>query len=375
MTIWDSGTYDTEKFIDPRDDSGADGGQKGEVIVNLHGKRITGRYALIRTNGKQWLVHRMKDQRPAGSMPVGLAPMLPTTGSVAGLTAEEWAFEGKWDGYRLILECDSGQLRALARSGRDVTAEFPALQRLAHELSDHRVVLDGEVVAPDHKGLPSFALLQNRTPGADIRFWAFDLLYLDGKSLLRTKYRDRRRLLEVLVTGTESMTVPQQLSGDGAAALAYSQDQGWEGVVAKRLDSTYVPGRTQSWIKAKNWSSQEVVIGGWRKGQGGRSSGIGALLMGIPVEGGLRYAGRVGTGFTERELSSLKERLEPLHRAESPFDAPLSTVEAKDVQFVEPVLVAEVRYGDRTPGGILKHSSWRGLRTDKSVRDVELDLG
>lgn len=97
--------------------------------------------------------------------------------------------------------------------------------------------------------------------------------------------------------------------------------------------------------------------------------------MGIPVEGGLRYAGRVGTGFTERELSSLKERLEPLHRAESPFDAPLSTAEAKDVQFVEPVLVAEVRYGDRTPGGILKHSSWRGLRTDKSVRDVELDLG
>lgn len=375
VTIWDSGTYDTEKFIDPRDDSGADGGQKGEVIVTLHGKRITGRYALIRTNGKQWLAHRMKDQRPAGSMPAGLAPMLPTTGSVAGLTAEEWAFEGKWDGYRLILECDRGQLRALARSGRDVTAEFPALQRLAHELSDHRVVLDGEVVVPDQRGLPSFALLQNRTPGADIRFWAFDLLYLDGKSLLRTKYRDRRRLLEVLVTGTESMTVPQQLSGDGAAALAYSQDQGWEGVVAKRLDSTYVPGRTQSWIKAKNWSSQEVVIGGWRKGQGGRSSGIGALLMGIPVEGGLRYAGRVGTGFTERELSSLKERLEPLHRAESPFDAPLSTAEAKDVQFVEPVLVAEVRYGDRTPGGILKHSSWRGLRTDKSVRDVELDLG
>lgn len=371
VTIWDSGTYDTEKFIDPHDDDEA----KGEVIVTLHGRRITGRYALIRTNGKQWLAHRMKDQRSAASMPVGAAPMLPTAGSVAGLDADEWAFEGKWDGYRLILECDRGQLRALARSGRDVTAEFPALRRLAHELADHRVVLDGEVVVLDHKGLPSFALLQNRTAGTDTEFWAFDLLYLDGKSLLRTKYRDRRRLLEVLGSGTESMTVPDLLSGDGVAALAYSHDHGWEGVVAKRLDSTYGPGRTRSWIKAKNWSSQEVVIGGWRKGQGGRSSGIGALLMGIPFQDGLRYAGRVGTGFTEKELAALKERLEPLHRTESPFSAELSAVEAKDVQFVEPVLVAEVRYGDRTPGGILKHSSWRGLRPDKSVRDVELDLG
>ncbi|WP_078310410.1 MULTISPECIES: ATP-dependent DNA ligase [unclassified Mycobacterium] len=375
VTIWDSGTYDTEKFIDPRDDSASDGGAKGEVIVTLHGKRISGRYALIRTGGKQWLAHRMKDQRSPATMPAGLAPMLPATGSVAGLAADEWAFEGKWDGYRLILECDHGRMRALARSGRDVTAEFPALRRLAHELADHRVILDGEVVVLDSKGLPSFSLLQNRTAGTETEFWAFDLLYLDGKSLLHTKYRDRRRLLDVLGSGTETMTVPEQLNGDGATALAHSHDQGWEGVVAKRLDSSYAPGRTQSWIKAKNWSSQEVVIGGWRKGQGGRSSGIGALLMGIPDDGGLRYAGRVGTGFTEKELASLKERLEPLHRDESPFSAPLSAVESKDVQFVEPALVGEVRYGDRTPGGILKHSSWRGLRTDKSVGDVELDLG
>ncbi len=376
VTIWDAGTYDTEKFIDPRDDSEAEGGQKGEVIVALHGRRISGRYALIRTNGKQWLAHRMKDQRPPVDkhrMPVGLAPMLPTTGSVAGLAADEWVFEGKWDGYRLILECDHGQLRALARSGRDVTGEFPALQRLARELADHRVVLDGEVVVLNPKGLPSFSLLQNRAAGAATEFWAFDLLYLDGKSLLRTKYRDRRRLLDVLGRATESMTVPEQLNGSGVEALAYSEARGWEGVVAKRLDSTYDPGRTQSWIKAKNWSSREIVIGGWRKGQGGRSSGIGALLMGIPDEGGLRYAGRVGTGFSEKELSSLKEQLKPLHRAESPFNAPLSTAEAKDVQFVEPVLIAEVRYGDRTPGGILKHSSWRGLRPDVSVDELQLD--
>lgn len=361
VTIWDHGTYDTEKFLDR------------EVIVTLHGKRISGRYALIRTDGKQWLAHRMKDQRPANAMPLGLAPMLPSTGSVAGFSADEWAFEGKWDGYRLILECDKGQLRALARSGRDVTAEFPALQRLARELADHRVVLDGEVVMLDSAGLPSFSLMQNRTPDADVRFWCFDLLYLDGNSLLHTRYRDRRRLLEVLGSGTDAMTVPPQLEGDGAEALTHSVAMGWEGVVAKRLDSNYVSGRTQSWIKAKNWLGREVVIGGWRAGKGGRSSGIGALLMGIPDAEGLRYAGRVGTGFTERELASLKALLEPLHRDESPFSTPLSAADAKDVQFVEPVLVAEVRYGDRSADGILRHSSWRGLRPDKSVD--ELDIG
>jgi bifunctional non-homologous end joining protein LigD len=142
-------------------------------------------------------------------------------------------------------------------------------------------------------------------------------------------------------------------------------------VVAKRRDSSYQPGRrSASWIKDKYWNTQEVVIGGWRVGEGGRSSGIGALLMGIPGPDGLHFAGRVGTGFTERELDNLKKTLAPLHTDESPFDASLPARDAKGVTFVKPTLVGEVRYSEWTPDNRLRQSSWRGLRPDKKPSEV-----
>jgi bifunctional non-homologous end joining protein LigD len=166
--------------------------------------------------------------------------------------------------------------------------------------------------------------------------------------------------------------VPDLLPGDGAEALEYSRQQRWEGVVAKRWDSTYQPGRrSSSWIKDKNWNTQEVVIGGWKEGTGGRTSGIGSLLMGIPVEGGLQYVGRVGTGFTERELARLKDILTPLRTDKSPFVTPLPRQDAKGVTFVEPRLVGEVRYSEWTADGRLRHPSWRGLRPDKSPDEVK----
>ena len=251
-----------------------------EVIVNLHGSRISGRYALIQTKGDQWLAHRMKDQQVFEFD--GLAPMFATHGSVAGLKKGQWAFEGKWDGYRLLVDADHGDMRLRSRSGRDVTREYPQLASLAADLADHHVVLDGEVVALNEAGVPSFNEMQNRVRATRIEFWAFDLLYLDGRSLLRAKYSDRRKLLETLGSAGE-LIVPELLPGDGADALEYSRKHGWEGVVAKRRDATYQPGRrSASWIKDKHWNTQEVVIGGWRAGEGGRSSGIGALLMGIP---------------------------------------------------------------------------------------------
>lgn len=356
VIIWDSGTYDAEKFLDD------------EVIVNLHGAKISGRYALIQTNGDQWLAHRMKDQKVFEFDTI--APMLATHGSVTALKAGQWAFEGKWDGYRLLIEIDHGDFRVRSRRGREVTQEYRELRWLADDLADHHLVLDGEAVVLDSSGVPNFHEMQNRGKGSRVEFWAFDLLYLDGRSLLRARYRDRRKLLEMLAAGS-NLSVPDLLPGDGKEALEHSGERGWEGVIAKKRDSTYQPGRrSSSWIKDKHWNTQEVVIGGWKAGEGGRSSGIGSLLMGIPSAGGLRFAGRVGTGFTERDLAKLKKTLAPLHTDESPFDPPLPRSEARGVTYVQPVLVGEVRYSEWTPDDRLRQSSWRGLRPDKEASEV-----
>lgn len=360
VIIWDSGTYEAEKFDDTA--------EKGEVIVNLHGSKISGRYALIQTSGNQWLAHRMKDQKVFEFDTI--APMLATHGSVTALKASQWAFEGKWDGYRLLVEADHGALRVRSRRGRDVTREYPELESLATDLAEHHVVLDGEAVVLDGSGVPNFHEMQNRGRGSRVEFWAFDVLYLDGRSLLRARYSDRRKVLEMLSAGSD-LIVPELLPGDGAQALEHSGKRGWEGVIAKRRDSTYQPGRrSSSWIKDKHWNTQEVVIGGWKAGEGGRSSGIGSLLMGIPTGDGLHFAGRVGTGFTERDLANLKKTLAPLHTDESPFHPPLPRSEARGVTYVEPVLVGEVRYSEWTPDNRLRQSSWRGLRPDKEASEV-----
>lgn len=365
MIIWDTGTYEAEKFNDVPPDSTKEG---GEVIINLRGEKVDGRYALIQTDGKNWLAHRMKDQkRPhAGD----LAPMLSTEGSVARLKASQWAFEGKWDGYRVIVDADRGRLTVRSRRGRDVTGEFPQFEAVAADLADHHVILDGEAVALDESGVPSFSEMQNRARSTRVEFWAFDILHLDGRSLLRAKYSDRRRILEALAEGG-GLIVPDQLPGDGPEAMEYARKMRWEGVVAKKRDSTYQPGRrSKAWIKDKVWNTQEVVIAGWRQGEGGRSSGIGSLMLGIPADGGLQFVGRVGTGFTDKALAELKKTLKPLETKESPFNERLPRQDAKGVTFVRPELVGEVRYSERTSDNRLRQASWRGLRPDKEPGEV-----
>lgn len=372
VIVWDTGTYETEKFNDNSPDGPDEG---GEVIVTLHGEKIQGRYALIQTEGKNWLAHRMKDQQSTTPDPKDFAPMLATEGSVEKLKATQWAFEGKWDGYRVLVEADHGRLQLRSRRGRDVTAEYPQFQALAADLADHHVVLDGEAVALDDHGVPSFGEMQNRARSTRVEFWAFDILWLDGRSLLRAKYSDRRKLLDALAVGG-GLIVPEPLTGDGPEAMEHARENRFEGVVAKKRDSTYQPGRrSASWIKDKIWNTQEVVIGGWRQGEGGRSSGIGALVLGVPGPDGLQFAGRVGTGFTEKELSKLKSMLKPLHTEESPFEAPLPKLDAKGVTFVRPELVGEVRYSERTSDHRLRQPSWRGLRPDKVPDEVVWESG
>jgi bifunctional non-homologous end joining protein LigD len=389
MTIWDSGTYATEKW---RDD---------EVIVVLHGSRAIGRYALIRTDGKNWLMHRMKDQNPdsaesmakgAGQQPVSrppdIAPMLATAGTLADLSggprgAPGWRFEAKWDGIRAIATVVGGSVSLRSRAGNDLTPGYPELAELGRLLADHAVVLDGEIVALGPRGAPHFGTLQRRMgltrPGdvaaarreVGVHYYVFDALYLDGVSLLRKSYDDRRRVLEAMRLQGGCVSVPDQLPGPGERALAVSDERHLEGVVAKRGDSTYDAGRrTGSWIKIKLWRTQDVVVVGWRPGAGRRAGGIGSLLLAINGPGGLEYVGRVGTGFTDAMLDSLLRRLEPLRRKTSPVESTVPDEDARDAVWVRPALVGEVEYSEITDDHRLRQSSWRGLRDEVPVDEV-----
>ncbi|SFA46355.1 ATP-dependent DNA ligase LigD ligase module /ATP-dependent DNA ligase LigD phosphoesterase module /ATP-dependent DNA ligase LigD polymerase module [Rhodococcoides kroppenstedtii] len=363
VTVWDHGTYIEEKW---RDD---------EVIVTLTGERVSGRYALIRTGGDQWMVRRTKTTAsgvPQGdtALPTRVRPMLATAGELDALDADQWSFEGKWDGVRVVATVDHGRTVLESRTGQDLTRRYAGITALGADLADHVVVLDGEAVVYRADGVTSFEALQDAHPD-DVQYICFDILHLDGTDLTNKKFADRRRILELLLTGIESATLSPLMAGTPAGALAESERRGWEGIVAKRRDSVYEVGRrSTAWIKVKNWRTQEVVIGGWRAGKGGRAGSIGSLLLGVPEGDGLRYVGRVGTGFTERARANLLDRLRPLARDDSPFDRPLPAVDRKDATWTEPALVGEVRFFEWTEGGSLRHPSWRGLRDDKSPADV-----
>ncbi|GAA1458678.1 ATP-dependent DNA ligase [Williamsia maris] len=367
VEIWDHGTYETEKW------------RANEVIVRLHGERIQGRYALIKTGDKNWLAHLMSDE-PRPILPDSLRdprPMLATEDPVEKLDAGKWAFEGKWDGYRILLEYTRGELRLRSRSGIDMTKDFPQLHSVADDLGLIDAVLDGEVVAVDSNGKTNFTLLASRAhtdEKFDIKLLLFDVLYLNGSSLIRMTWEDRRALLDELApifASNPAIEVPPLLIGSGVEAVAQSREKGWEGVVAKRRDSVYQQGRrSQTWLKQKNWSDIEVVVGGWRPGKGNRANTIGSLLVGLPEETGLRYVGRVGTGLTDKQLTALAEELLPLKRKTSPFVDRLDRPVEHDAVWVLPKVVAEVRFMDWTSTGHLRHPSWRGIRRDKLPGDL-----
>ena len=296
---------------------------------------------------------------------------------------EGWAFEMKWDGVRAIVYLAAGRVQLLSRKGRDDTAAyFDVVDDLA-AIDAETAILDGEVVVADSSGRPDFGLLQNRinlTKTADIeraaKTWPaqlmlFDLLELNGQSMIKKPYEERRAALEELVQPGKGsrVQVPPIFDGDLDAAKDTSKALRLEGVVAKKRNSIYQPGRrSQTWLKIKNHLEQEVIIGGWRPGQGRRDGGVGSLLMGVPTPEGLRYVGRVGSGFNDRQLDEIGAKLEKLARKTSPLiDVPRE--DARDAHWVTPSLVGEVSYGELTGPGRLRHPVWRGLRADKSPPD------
>jgi bifunctional non-homologous end joining protein LigD len=248
------------------------------------------------------------------------------------------------------------------------------------------MVLDGEVVAYDGEH-PSFSLLQSRMRVTDrnrarklaqdtpVTYLVFDVLYLDGASTTELSYDERRRLLDELhLAGPRWQTPPTFADAVGPDILQISKDHGLEGVVVKRRESRYRPGRrSPDWIKVKNIRTQEVVVGGWTQGAGNRSGTLGALLLGIPDDGGLRYVGKVGTGFNAASLDDIARRLRPLGRKTSPFSTTLPKAQVAAARWVTPSIVGEVQFSEWTRDGQLRHPSWRGLRPDKSPSDVVLE--
>jgi bifunctional non-homologous end joining protein LigD len=384
MSIWDTGTFQTHKWSDDK------------VEVTFHGERLRGRYGLFpigrRADGsgsdKDWMIHRMDPpQDPERApMPERVLPMLAGPGRLPP-DAERWSFEVKWDGVRALAHVRPGRLRLVSRNLNEITAAYPEVRGILSDLSMREVILDGEIVAFGEDGTPSFERLQSRmhvgSPSAIARlqkttpvvFAIFDVIYLDGRSLMNLPYQERRARLEQLQLGGPAWRVPAVHPGAGQALLEATAAQGLEGVVAKRLDSRYEPGRrTGAWIKVKNLSRQELVIGGWLPGEGKRTRRIGALLMGVHEPDGasdparLRYAGRVGTGFSERTLDELGERLAPLRTEACPF-APRPKL-PRNAVFVAPELVAEVEFREWTSEGVMRAPSFKGLRDDKDPAEV-----
>jgi bifunctional non-homologous end joining protein LigD len=382
MRIWDHGTFEVHKF------------DERKVEVTFHGERLHGRYGLFplgSANGKDdWMIHRMDppqdpDRQP---MPESLVPMLARQGGLPR-DPRNWSFEVKWDGVRAIAYVKPGRLRLESRNLREITDSYPEVRGILLELGMREAVLDGEIVAFDEAGRPSFGRLQRRmhvtSPSAVKRlqkstpvvYAIFDLLYVDGHSLLDRPYEERRERLEQLELNGPAWRVPAAHPGIGSKLLELTREQSLEGVVAKRLGSRYEPGRrTTHWIKIKNTRRQELVIGGWLPGEGRRAERIGALLMGVHEEGAseLRYAGRVGTGFTERTLDDLAARLKPLRQKGSPFASGGPKL-PREAEFVQPELVAEVEFTEWTEDGVMRAPSYKGLRDDKPAEAVVDESG
>jgi bifunctional non-homologous end joining protein LigD len=305
------------------------------------------------------------------------------TPGIARAAAQRWGAwtEIKWDGMRALGVWDGERLRLYARSGADATPRYPDIVR-GVDLGPRTLVVDGEIVAMDASGRPSFTRLQQRmnlrapdeiareVPRTPVQYVLFDALSVGGEHEAPVPLRERRVLLEQLATRLPAQILVPPVFDDVDAALETSSRLGLEGVVVKDPASSYQPGvRSPSWLKVKHVRTQEVVIGGMRPGHGSRAAMIGSLLVGVPTADGLHYCGRVGSGLSERALAALLDQLAPLVVDTDPF-ADTPPADASDAIWVQPTLVAEVEFAEWSPSGTLRQARWRGLRPDKSAADV-----
>jgi DNA ligase D-like protein (predicted ligase)/DNA ligase D-like protein (predicted polymerase)/DNA ligase D-like protein (predicted 3'-phosphoesterase) len=373
VRIYDRGTFEPIEWTDTK------------VSFRLDGERHRGEWHLIKTN-RDWLVFLAKASA-AEQLPRP-PDFLPTLAEAAREPFSDpgWRFEPKLDGIRTLAYITTDATRLVSRSGRDQTRSYPELARLAENVNALSAVIDGEIVAFDTRGRPSFEVLQQRMNLTNdkeidkirrkipVTLFAFDLLWFDGEDLTgKTPLRERRERLEAIVTAVPPVQLPIYVDGEGETFYEACRELGFEGMMAKKLDSPYLPGRrTSSWRKVKILNRQDVVILGWTPGTGGRSSKFGALLVGAYHEGELRWVGQVGTGFTERMLDDLLERLRPLETDAPPIDDP-ALRKTKGAHWVRPEIVAEVEYLQQTKAGKLRAPAFKGLRPDKRPEECLLE--
>ena len=426
VVVWDRGRWVPDG--DPRANY-----ERGRLTFRLEGEKLKGSFHLVRTkangNGKppSWLLIKRNDddaQRGSGAKLVEDAPRSVLSGrtveevasdrdrvwhsrertgewpdprvkgahkaelpevvepELATLVAEpprgdDWLHEIKLDGYRMLARCDSeGDVRWLTRRGHDWSARLPTLSAELRALQLPDALIDGELVVQE-RGLSSFQQLQNslndRHDGRVI-YYAFDLIHFAGHDLRGAALVERKRLLAEMLAaagaGQESrVRLSAHVRGQGEQFFAHACELGVEGSVCKRADSRYTSGRGRSWVKVKCLQRQEFVIGGFTEPSGARSH-FGALLLGVQGDGGLEYAGRVGTGFSQRSIAELYARLIDLERAKPAFVAPPRGANARGVHWVEPRLVAEISFTERTGDGMLRHPVFLGLREDKAAAQV-----
>jgi bifunctional non-homologous end joining protein LigD len=366
VEIWDRGTYE---LVEEKRDGG--------MTVRLAGERLRGLWALVpaKLDGdeKNWLLVRKRDETTAKARPRGeYSPMLATLAdAVPG--GPGWVYEVKWDGYRALATVAGGEVTLTSRRGNDLSERFAVVARaLERGVRTPDCVLDGEVCALDEQGRSSFSVMQQGS--GPLVYYAFDVLEVDGEPVIDLPLTERRRRLATVLDSRGDTIRLSEVFDDGEALFAAAKEQGLEGVIAKKADSRYQPGRrTGDWLKVKTHQEQEFIVAGYTKGKGRRADRLGSLVLAVRRGGGLTYAGNVGTGFSEEEIDRLVKRLRPLERFSAPFrEVPtMPKVRKDDVVWVEPELVAEVEFAQWTHDDRLRAPVYKGIREDKDPAEVK----